>query len=78
MKSTSSIRIHLDVPDEDQSRRSSFDLHTITSMLSSAKNRLDTSSSFDRQRMARLSSVSSSYALFLKQCDMDKSKKAVS
>ncbi len=75
MKYASSIRIHLSSPDEDQSRRSSFDLNTITLPTT---NRLDTCINLDRQRTIRFSSVSSSYALFLKQRDMDKSKKIVS
>ncbi|CAF0889770.1 unnamed protein product [Rotaria sp. Silwood1] len=83
MKSVSSVRIHLDTTDEP-SRRSSFDLNTISSILSRTKNRLNTnvtsrsSSSLDGQRTARLSSVSSSYAQFLKQRDIDKTKKTLS
>jgi hypothetical protein len=86
MKPTSPVRIHLNVPDEEQQqpRRSSFDFNSTTSILSPTTNRLTTnlsppsSISLDRQRNACISSVSSSYALFLKQRDMDKNKKNVS
>ncbi|CAF3725347.1 unnamed protein product [Rotaria sordida] len=83
MKSVSSVRIHLDAT-EEHSRRSSFDLNTISSILSRTKNRLNTninttsSTSLDGQRTARFSSVSSSYAQFLKQRDTDKTKKILS
>jgi hypothetical protein len=85
MKSTSSVRIHLDVS-EQPSRRSSFDLNMISSLLSPTKTRTSTninsasSNSLDGQRNARFSSLSSSYAQFLKRRDADKTvnKKAVS
>ncbi len=83
MKSTTPIRIQLTVPDEQQrTRRSSFDFNTITSLLSPSKPKITTNlcskslnNSLDKPR---LSTVSSSYAQFLKQRDMDKSKKIVS
>jgi len=82
------VRIHLTVPGEG-SKRTSFDLNSISSLPSTvilSKNKLSTqihnslSTNFDDgQRTAvRLSSVSSSYAQFLKQRDMDKVKKIVS
>jgi len=81
-----SARIHLDVPGQQQqpARRSSFDLNAISIMLSPTKKKLDISisnpspSSLDVPRTVRLSSLSSSYAQFLKHRDMDKSKKVVS
>lgn len=77
-----SIRIHLDLPnDEPQSRRSSFDLITpIKTRLSTNSSRASstTSPSLERQRTVRLSSVSSNYAQFLKQRDLAKNKKTVS
>jgi hypothetical protein len=85
MKSTSPpvrIKIHYDTS-EDQSPRSSADLNTISSVVSAKKNKLSanfsnsSSTSFDGQRSVRFSSLSSSYAQFLKETS-DKSKKIVS
>ncbi len=82
MKSTPTIRVHLNLPEE--SRHPPFDFHTITSLLSPTKPRLTTNISIvsninlDRQRTARLSSLSNSYAQFLKERDFDKTKKIVS
>ena len=65
-------------------RRSSLDLITISSLLSPSvpKLRSQTSSissvSLDGHRLARFSSLSSSYAQFLKQRDVEKVKKIVS
>ncbi|CAF1114894.1 unnamed protein product [Adineta steineri] len=83
VRSSSSIRIHLDLPSEEQSKGSSFELNSISSILSPSKKKLNvnlsnTSSTSDGQRTARLSSLSSSYAQFLKQRDMDKNKKVLS
>jgi hypothetical protein len=91
MKSTTPIRIQLTLPEEEeqqqqqQTRRSSFDFNIITSMLSPSKPKITTSlcrqtsiNSLDKQRTPRFSSLSSSYAQFLKKRDMDKSKKIVS
>ena len=84
MKPTSTIHIQLSLPDEQRSRRSSFDFNAITSILSPNKTRLTanishgSSVSLDRTRTPRFSTVSSSYAQFLKQRDMDKNKKTVS
>lgn len=86
--SKSSIRIHLNIPEENY-EHSTLDSN-LTTPLSTAvtltKDRLTTHlhhpsfSSFEhgQRTAARFSSVSSSYALFLKQRDMDKVKKAVS
>lgn len=88
MKSTSPIRIHLNIPEGDY-ERPTLDLN-LTTPLSTAitltKNRLTTHlhhpsfNSFEhgQRSAARFSTVSSSYALFLKQRDMDKVKKTVS
>jgi len=79
-----SARIHLDVPGQQPPRRSSFDLNAISIMLSPTKKKLDISisnpspSSLDVPRTVRLSSLSTSYAQFLKHRDMDKNKKVVS
>lgn len=81
--SVSSVHIHVDTP-EHSSHHSSFDLLTIPTKLSTRKDLLNTptlnssSPSFDVQRGARFSNLSSSYALFLKQRDTDKTKKIVS
>jgi hypothetical protein len=89
MKSTvPPVRIHLTIPEEG-SKGTSFDLNSISPLPSTvtlSKNKLTTqihnslSTNFDNgQRAAvRFSSVSSSYAQFLKQRDMDKVKKIVS
>jgi hypothetical protein len=87
MKSTVPVRIHLNILGAE-SERSSIDLNLISPLPSTVnitKNRLTTSihnslsANFDTgQRAARFSSVSSSYAQFLKQRDMDKVKKIVS
>lgn len=86
-KQTGLVRIHLTVPGEE-SERSSFDLNPIsplptivtlkkTKLITNIPNSL--SANIDNgQRAARFSSVSSSYAQFLKQRDMDKVKKIVS
>ncbi|CAF0852276.1 unnamed protein product [Rotaria sordida] len=87
MKSTASVRIHLNIP-EQTSQYSSFNLDHTPSLPSTViltKNKLTTtipqslSTNLDcGQRFARFSSVSSSYAEFLKQRDMDKVKKILS
>ena len=87
IKSTGSVRIHLNVPGE-QSRRSSFDFNLLSpapTTVKLTKNRLHTtipnsiSTDLDGgRRTTRFSNVSSSYAQFLKQRDMDKVKKIVS
>ncbi|CAF0870362.1 unnamed protein product [Adineta ricciae] len=81
IKSTGSVRIHLNVPGE-QSRRSSFDFNLLSpapTTVRLTKNRLHTtiptsiSTDLDGgRRNTRFSNVSSSYAQFLKQRDMDK------
>ena len=69
---------------DESPRRSSLDLITISSLLSPSipKIRSQTSSissvSLDGHRLARFSSLSSSYAQFLKQRDCEKVKKIVS
>jgi hypothetical protein len=79
MKPSSSIRVHIYLPEEEQSKRSSFD-----SKLPPPKDKLPTnksivsSSYLERQRTVCISSLSSSYTQFLKQRDMDKCKKIVS
>ncbi|CAF0962974.1 unnamed protein product [Adineta ricciae] len=87
IKSTGSVRIHLNVPGE-QSRRSSFDFNLLSpapTTVRLTKNRLHTtiptsiSTDLDGgRRNTRFSNVSSSYAQFLKQRDMDKVKKILS
>jgi hypothetical protein len=87
MKSTAPVRIHLTVP-ADESPRPSFDLSQVSSLPSTVtmtKNKLKTNTHNSLSpnvdgapRGARFSSVSSSYAQFLKQRDMDKVKKIVS
>ena len=87
VKSRPSVRIHLSVPDE-QPKRPSIDASHISALPSTVvltKNKLTTtvqqstlSHAVDAQRAARFSHVSSSYAQFLKQRDMDKVKKIVS
>ena len=86
-KSAAPIRTHLNIPDE-QSRRPSIDssrqLAPVSTIVTVANNKTTTvvqhspSATIDGQRTARFSSVSSSYAQFLKQRDMDKVKKIVS
>jgi hypothetical protein len=79
MKSTEPIRIHLNIPGQ-QSRRSSFDLNHISSLpttVTITKDKLTTNID-SGPRAGRFSHVSSSYAQFLKQRDMDKVKKIVS
>jgi hypothetical protein len=85
MKPTSPVRIQIHFDDsENQSPHSSVDLNTISSEVSEGKNKLSknisstSSTSLDGQRSVRFSSLSSSYAQFLKQRDMDKSKMIVS
>lgn len=85
MKSPVTIRIELTTPDDEQAiHHSAFDFETITTILSPSKPKVMTklakrsSSSFDRTRAPRFSSLSSSYTQFLKQRDMDKNKKTVS
>ena len=88
MKSTSPIRIHLNIPEENFERPSlDFDLITpLPTAVTLTKNRLTTQlqhvpySHLDpgRRSAVRFSNVSSSYAQFLKQRDMDKAKKTVS
>ena len=74
---SANIRIQLTLPDEEtQRRRPSFDFNAITSLLSSEISKSPTTT-FDPTRTPRLSSLSSSYAQFLKLRDMDKSKKTV-
>ena len=78
MKSTMATRVQLVSP-EEQSRRISFDFNSIT--LNTKITTIQSSRSStnpDRGRGLRFSSVSSSYALFLKQRDTDKNKKVVS
>lgn len=83
MNSVSSIRIHLESAD-DSPRNASFDFDTESSMLPRSKSHITTnplylsSISLDGQRAVRFSSLSSSYAQFLKQRDTDKNKKTVS
>ena len=86
MKPIPPVRIQLTVPGEG-SPRPSFDIHQISTLASTvtmSKNKLTTnihslSPNIDgAQRGVRFSSVSSSYAQFLKQRDMDKVKKIVS
>ena len=87
MKSTAPVRIHLNIP-EDESERLSFDLNFITPLPSTVTldgEKLTTniqklsSNSFDKGRAAaRFSNVSSSYAQFLKQRDINKVQKIVS
>jgi hypothetical protein len=87
MKSIPPVRIQLTVPGEE-SPRPSFDIHQVSTLASTvtlSKNKLTTnihhslSPNIDgAQRPVRFSSVSSSYAQFLKQRDMDKVKKIVS
>src|SRR3982750_2919252 len=72
MKSTTSIRIHLNLPEQQQSRRPSLSKLSLTKTISNGS-----PISLDRQRMPRLSTVSSSYTQFLKQRDMEKNKKIV-
>ncbi|CAF0812767.1 unnamed protein product [Adineta steineri] len=79
-KSTVPVRIHLNLPGEGSSRRSSFDFNLISPLSTTVKltkNKLTTNVD-DVRRTARFSNVSSSYALFLKQRDMDKVKKILS
>ena len=87
MKSTIPVRVHLTVPNDDYegikfNNNAVIELPTTVTL---TKNKLTTnihnslSNNFDNgQRIARFSSVSSSYAQFLKQRDMDKVKKIVS
>ena len=88
-KSAAPIRTHLNIPDE-QSRRLSIDSShrpaaPVPTIVTVANDKATTtvvqhspSVTGDGQRTARFSSVSSSYAQFLKQRDMDKVKKIVS
>lgn len=87
-KPTGSVRIHLTVPGEE-CEHTSFNTNSLSplpSIVTLTKNKLTTNihspsltpSLENGQRMARFSSVSSSYAQFLKQRDMDKVKKIVS
>jgi hypothetical protein len=85
MRSTAPVRIHINAPGEEFERFSldSNIMRPLPITVTLAKNRLTTnvlSSSFDggQRAAARFSSVSSSYAQFLKQRDMDKVKKNVS
>ncbi|CAF4066691.1 unnamed protein product, partial [Rotaria magnacalcarata] len=83
VKSIPPVHIHLE-PVEVQPRRSSFDLNAISSMLTRSKSRLNSNvmdvptAGLDGQRSTRFSSLSSSYAQFLKQRDTDKNKKTLS
>ncbi len=85
MRSTAPVRIHLNVPGEEF-QRISLDSNLIRSLpttVTLTKTKLTTnilSADFDggQRAAARFSSVSSSYAQFLKQRDMDKAKKIVS
>jgi hypothetical protein len=87
MKSTAPVRIHLTIP-EEESERSSVGINSVPPLpltVTLTKNKLKTntqsslSKNFDNGKQAcRFSSVSSSYAQFLKQRDMDKVKKTVS
>ena len=87
VKSIAPTRTHLTIPDEsarrasvDSSRRSA----PVPTIVTLANNKATTiahhslSATTDGQRTARFSSLSSSYAQFLKQRDMDKVKKIVS
>lgn len=82
--SSSPVRIHLNIPEEHYalSPPTSSSLISVPTTVILNKNRLTTttgtSTQIDVQRTARFSSVSSSYAQFLKQRDMDKVKKIVS
>ncbi|CAF3361281.1 unnamed protein product [Rotaria sp. Silwood1] len=87
MKSTGSVRLHLNIS-EQTSQYSSFSLDripklpstvTITNNKSTTTIPNSLSANLDcGQRIARFSSLSSSYAQFLKQRDMDKVKKILS
>ena len=85
MRSTAPVRIHLSVPG-DEFERFSLDTNLVRSLPTSVtltNNRLTTnllspSPSNAQRAAARFSSVSSSYAQFLKQRDMEKAKKTVS
>lgn len=82
MKQSTSVRIHLNVPEqstyyssfETRQMKSSPNSKLIPNISSSLSPNLESSG----HRFARFSSLSSSYALFLKQRDMDKVKKVVS
>ena len=73
--------MHLDLPTSQQLQASSLEMEPIVSPtrknLAVKLSYTSTSSLLDGQRVARLSSLSSSYAQFLKQRDMDKNKKVV-
>lgn len=86
VKSPVAIRIQLTLPDDEQTSasRPSLDFTTIASVLSTSKPKIRTklakrsSSSFERMRTPRFSSLSSSYTQFLKERELDKNKKMVS
>lgn len=88
MKSTSPIQIHLNIPEENFERPSlDFDFTTpLPTAVTLNKNRLTThlqhvplsNLGHGQRATVRFSNVSSSYAQFLKQRDMEKVKKTVS
>jgi len=81
MNSSVPVRIHLNVSDDELTPRSSIGSHLrspLSTSVTLAKNKLSTNVVQTERFAARFSSVSSSYAQFLKQRDMDKVKKIVS
>lgn len=84
LPSTPSLRIHLDLPMESR-RHPSIDIHhslplnsTVTFKNNKVIMSVSPTATLDPQRAPRFSSVSTSYAQFLKQRDLDKTKKIVS